>query len=122
MLRFGFVLFLTVLFCASCTPKSKWQYDIQIVNPGTRSEGRRGHLRYGYKEIYYVKSRLMVPIGIFEYRKGKMPWEDRGWFKINNQGTNKNQIYLMDLNIWVKPKEIDKYYRSWDAGFGMHRK
>lgn len=105
-----FIIIGTSIFLSSCQ-QPLWVYNVEVLNPGSKSEGKRGHLSYKEQEIKRINSRLLTPIGLFEYRYAKKPWEDHGWFQLSpNTNVVEEKVYLIDREIWVEPEKLKEYY------------
>jgi hypothetical protein len=60
---------------------ASWKYEIEITLPGTKSEGRWGHLYYKDKEIPPVFEQMVVDHTLYMYRIREYAWKFGGYEK-----------------------------------------
>ena len=75
--------------CISCatiladeTPTTtNWEYEIEITNPGTKSEGKVGYLFYRGKEIKGYFEYIIIENTRYSYHVPVVPWDFNGYRK-----------------------------------------
>ncbi|MDD2715969.1 MAG: hypothetical protein PHW04_08760 [Candidatus Wallbacteria bacterium] len=74
------LLTIIFLFCFVCSSNAAWNLKVELVAPGTRSEGRRGILEYNGTKITPYSEKLTLQDGTeYFYLEAKYIWNDAGW-------------------------------------------
>lgn len=106
---FRFVLLSALVLLVSGLKATDWTIRIELVAPGTRSEGKRGVLQYKNEAIPPSASSIITQNGIeYFYVEPRYLWSDSGW-KVQNASEKPASV---EVSVSTSDLETGYYYSS----------
>jgi hypothetical protein len=110
MKRIYTILVLALLFSSCLTLQEEpvrqpavWQYEIEITDPGTRSEGKIGHLLYNGTEVPFLFDQIFVDGRLYSFHYKTNPW-DFGGYQCDDIPVH----FHTDMNMKIVENEINQ--------------